>query len=135
MSTSSPDLTPNIFPALKYKDGPAAVDWLSRVLGFEQQMVVPGPDNTIAHAELRLGPGCIMLGSLRQADKDNPWAAEPIGIYVYVEDVQEHHDRAKAAGADVVRPLQVTEYGSWEYSVRDLEGHLWSFGTYLPEEI
>lgn len=131
----SADPTPNILPALKYKDGPAAVDWLSRVFGFEQQMVVPGPDNLVAHAELRLGPGCIMLGSLRPADKDNPWAAEPIGIYVYVEDVQTHHDRAKAAGADVVRPLQVTEHGSWEYSVRDLEGHLWSFGTYLPEEI
>jgi uncharacterized glyoxalase superfamily protein PhnB len=76
-----------------------------------------------------------MLGSARPSDKDNPWAAEPLGIYVYVEDVEAHHDRAKAAGADIVRPLQVTEYGSWEYSVRDLEGHLWSFGTYLPEEV
>ena len=129
------DPTPNIFPALKYNDGPAAVDWLERVFGFEKQMVLPGPEGTVAHAELRLGPGTIMLGSARPPDKDNPWTSEPIGIYVYVEDVETHHDRAKAAGAEIVRPLQVTEYGSWEYSVRDLEGHLWSFGTYRPEEI
>lgn len=135
MNAPSHDLTPNIFPALKYKDGPAAVDWLTRVLGFEPQMVVPGPGGTVTHAELRLGPGTIMLGSARPQEKDNPWASEPIGIYVYVEDVQAHHDRVKAAGADIVRPLEVTEYGSWEYSVRDLEGHLWSFGTYRPEAV
>lgn len=135
MNTSSHDATPNIFPALKYKDGPAAVDWLSRVFGFEQQTVLTGPGGTLIHAELRLGPGTVMLGSIRPSDKDNPWAAEPMGIYVYVEDVEAHHDRAKAAGAEIVRPLQVTEYGSWEYSVRDPEGHLWSFGTYRPEEV
>ncbi|HKY60858.1 MAG TPA: VOC family protein [Gemmatimonadota bacterium] len=134
MTASSHDPAPNIFPAIKYSDAPAAVDWLTRVLGFEAQMVVPGPDNTVAHAELRLGPGFIMLGSVRPQEKDNPWATEPMGVYVYVEDVQAHHDRARAAGAEIVRPLQVTDYGSWEYSVRDPEGHLWSFGTYRPEE-
>ena len=61
MNAPTPDPAPNIFPALKYKDGPAAVDWLIRVFGFEQQMVVPGPEGTVAHAELRLGPGTIML--------------------------------------------------------------------------
>lgn len=135
MNAPTHDPAPNIFPALKYKDGPAAVDWLERVFGFEKQMVVPGPDNTVAHAELRFGPGFIMVGSARPADKDNPWANEPVGIYVYVEDVKTHHDRAKAAGAQIVRPLHETEYGSREYSVRDLEGHLWSFGTYRPEEV
>ena len=108
MNAPSHDLTPNIFPALKYKDGPAAVDWLTRVLGFEPQMVVPGPDGTVTHAELRLGPGTIMLGSARPQEKDNPWASEPIGIYVYVEDVQAHHDRVKAAGAHIVRSLEGT---------------------------
>jgi len=53
-------------------------------------------------------------------------------VYVYVEDVDAHHARARAAGAEIVRPLQDTDYGSREYSVRDLEGHLWSFGTYHP---
>jgi uncharacterized glyoxalase superfamily protein PhnB len=47
-------------------------------------------------------------------------------------DPDRHHPRAAAAGADVVRELEDMEYGSREYSVRDIEGNLWSFGTYDP---
>jgi uncharacterized glyoxalase superfamily protein PhnB len=53
-------------------------------------------------------------------------------MYVVVEDIDAHHDRAAAAGAEVVRALQDTDYGSREYSARDLEGNVWSFGTYQP---
>lgn len=52
------------------------------------------------------------------------------GIYVYVEDIDAHFERAKAAGAEVVRGLEETDYGSREYTVRDPEGNLWAFGTY-----
>jgi uncharacterized glyoxalase superfamily protein PhnB len=124
--------TQNIFPALRYQDGAAAVEWLGRAFGFEKQMVVPGPDGSIAHAQLQLGPGVIMLGSARDEQGANPWAAVKQGVYVYVADVDAHYARAKAAGAEVVRELQDTDYGAREYSVRDLEGHLWSFGTYRP---
>ena len=55
------------------------------------------------------------------------------GIYVHVDDVNAHHDRAKAAGAEIIMELEDTEYGSREYIARDLEGHVWSFGTYGPE--
>jgi uncharacterized glyoxalase superfamily protein PhnB len=55
------------------------------------------------------------------------------GVAVYVADVDAHYARAKAAGAQIVRELEDTPYGSREYSVRDLEGFLWSFGTYRPE--
>jgi uncharacterized damage-inducible protein DinB len=56
-----------------------------------------------------------------------------MGLYVYVEDVDSHYRRAKAAGAEIVRDLKDTDYGSREYAARDLEGHLWSFGTYRPQ--
>lgn len=49
-----------------------------------------------------------------------------------VDDPDAHHDRAQAAGARIVRELEDMEYGSREYSARDLEGNLWSFGTYEP---
>jgi uncharacterized glyoxalase superfamily protein PhnB len=49
-----------------------------------------------------------------------------------VPDPDRHHAKATAAGAQVVRGLEDTDYGSREYSVRDLEGNLWSFGTYDP---
>ena len=134
----SNQIGPNIFPGLRYKDAPAAIDWLVRAFGFEQQMVVPGPDDTIAHAQLTLGPGVIMLGSARDDElrlaSPKDLGATTAAVYVYVSDVDAHYAQAKAAGAEVVRELADTDYGSREYSVRDPEGHLWSFGTYLPGE-
>jgi uncharacterized glyoxalase superfamily protein PhnB len=123
----------NIFPALRYQNGPAAMEWLGRAFGFEKQMVVPGPEGTIAHAQMKLGPDLIMLGSARHQGAQNPWDDVKQGIYVHIADVDAHYARAKAAGAEIVRELQNTDYGAREYSVRDLEGHLWSFGTYRPE--
>jgi uncharacterized glyoxalase superfamily protein PhnB len=54
------------------------------------------------------------------------------GIYAIVEDPDAHHVRAKAAGAEILRELTDQDYGSRDYSARDPEGHLWSFGTYRP---
>ena len=58
--------------------------------------------------------------------------ASTISIYIVVPDPDAHHERAVAAGAQVVRELDDMDYGSREYSARDLDGNLWSFGTYQP---
>jgi uncharacterized glyoxalase superfamily protein PhnB len=122
---------PTIFPGLRYRDAPAALEWLARAFGFEEVMVVPGEDGTIAHAEMRLGRGMIMLGS----DKDDRFGSR-VGLgWIYVAldgDVDAHHDRAVAAGAEVLMELTSTDYGSRDYSVRDPEGNVWSFGSYRP---
>lgn len=123
---------PNIFPALKYKEAQKAIDWLNKAFGFEKQFVVPGENNSVAHAQLRNGAGMIMMGSAGRPDPKNPWTTEPFGIYVVVPDIEEHYARAKAAGAKIERPLADTDHGSREYSARDCEGHLWCFGTYDP---
>jgi uncharacterized glyoxalase superfamily protein PhnB len=123
---------PNIFPALKYDNAPAAIDWLHKAFGFEKKFVVPGDNNTVAHAELRHGAGMIMMGSGGAPDPQNPWKTEPFGIYVQVQDIEAHYARAKAAGAKIERSLADTPYGAREYSARDCDGHLWSFGTYDP---
>ena len=122
----------NVIPALRFKNGAAALDFLGKAFGFEKHFVVPGatPD-AVAHAQLSFGPGMIMLGSGRH-DPPNPWDEVPQGIYVVVTDVDTHYRRAKAAGAEIVMEPYNTEYGSREYSARDPEGHLWSFGTYDP---
>jgi uncharacterized glyoxalase superfamily protein PhnB len=126
------DNRPNIFPSFKYRDAHAAMDWLERAFGFTRQAVYSGPVGTVGHAELTLGAGTIMLGSLGEPDPSNAWAAEPRGVYVHVPDADAHYARAKAAGAEIVRDLADTPYGSREYSARDAEGNLWSFGTYYP---
>lgn len=126
---------PTMYPSVVYDDAPAAIDWLGRAFGFERHLVVPGPNQTIAHAELSVGPAMIMLGSSsNQPGQKSPKAlgANTGGIYIIVNDVNAHAARAKAAGAVIVRPPKDEDYGGRLYTCRDPEGHTWSFGTYLP---
>jgi uncharacterized glyoxalase superfamily protein PhnB len=132
------EATGSIYPALRYEDAPAAIEWLGRAFGFEKLMVVPGEtDATVSHAELRLGHAVIMLGT----DRDDAWPVRSprrlggtsTSLYVAIDDVDAHHDLARSEGADIVMAVHDTDYGSREYTARDPEGHLWSFGTYRPE--
>jgi len=120
----------DVIPALKYRDAPAAIAFLARAFRFAERLAVPGPDGSVAHAELRVGAGTVMLGS-RRPDPADPWA-EAEGVYVVVDDPDAHCARARAAGAEIAREPQDTPYGSREYTARDPEGRLWSFGTYRP---
>lgn len=121
---------PNTFPALRCKNARAAITWLGSAFGFELQSVFAAPDGTIGHAEIRFGAGIVGVNDEGVPDPKNPWGSVRQGVYVCLPDVDAQHERAVAAGADIARPLQDTSYGAREYSVRDLEGHLWSFGTY-----
>src|ERR1700760_720972 len=129
-------LRPNIFPAVRYADADAAMDFLKRAFGATEKAVHRGDDGIIHHAELALGAGLVMLGQQRADGKlggETPRAlASTISLYITVPDPDAHHAVARQAGASVVRELEDTDYGSREYSVRDLEGNLWSFGTYDP---
>jgi uncharacterized glyoxalase superfamily protein PhnB len=62
-------------------------------------------------------------------------ARSTVSLYVVDADPDAHHARAVAAGARIVRELEDMSYGSREYSVRDPEGNLWSFGTYDPAAV
>ncbi len=129
--TRSDTLPPDIYPVLRYQDGRAAIDWLTKAFGFRSHFEVATADK-VGHAELAFGNGLVMLAASREPDPANPWSMEASGIYVAVDDVDVHQARAMAAGAQIVRPLADTAYGSCEYSARDIEGHLWSFGSYRP---
>ncbi|MEZ5906755.1 MAG: VOC family protein [Geminicoccaceae bacterium] len=129
--TGPSTVTATLFPAATYGDAPHAVRWLQDAFGFAEKAVYPTDDGGIGHAELSFGNGILMLGSARD-EPGNPWAANPIGIYVVVDDVDAHCARARAAGAEIVIEPRDTDYGSREYSARDCEGRLWSFGTYRP---
>jgi uncharacterized glyoxalase superfamily protein PhnB len=124
-----------MYPIIGYHDLDSALDWLCRVFSFEPLEVVRNDDGSYAHVELRLGNGVIMPTSLtKHGDADNPWN-QPIatqGLYVALDGLDDHYARATAESAEIVRPLADTFYGSREYTARDLEGNLWSFGTYRP---
>ena len=132
MPAGSQDACPNIFPGFRYKDAPGAIEWLNKAFGFKELMSHPDGKGGIAHAELMLGRGVIMLGSERD-EPGNPFAKAKHGVYVYVADVDGHYAKAKSAGATIARELENTPYGSREYSAWDSEGFLWSFGNYLPD--
>ncbi len=128
-----------VMPALRYLDAKAAIGWLTNVFGFERHAVYETPDGSIAHAELTLNGGMIMLGSKKNDEfaRNFKSPAEVGGIetrsaYIVVADADAAWARAQAAGAPVVRTIQNTDYGSREFAVKDPEGHTWSAGTYDP---
>jgi uncharacterized glyoxalase superfamily protein PhnB len=128
-----------IIPGHRYRNAAGAIDWLCRVFGFERHAVYPGEDGTIAHAELTLGGGMIMLGTGRNDEYGGHFKTplemggiETGSTYIVVADVDAAYKWAVAAGAMVIRPLQDTPYGSREFTVKDPEGYSWSVGTYDP---
>ena len=133
------DTTATIIPCLRYRDAPAAIDWLCRAFGFERHAVYAEGD-TVHHAQLVFGNGMVMLGSADTASEWGRRIAQPGDIggretqspCVVVADVDAHYARAVAAGAELVQDIADQDYGGRGYSCRDPEGHLWWFGSYDP---
>ena len=133
------DSRSSVIPAFRYRDAPAAIEWLCNVLGFTRHAVYEGAGGEINHAELALGGGMIMLGSMKDDEHGRRFkspgelgGAETISAYIVVPDADVVYARAQAAGATIVRALQDMPYGSREFAVQDPEGHTWSVGTYDP---
>lgn len=133
--TGMDDGRPSVYPTLLYADAKAAVRQLTRAFGFTELAVYEGEDGSVAHAELAQGNGAVMLGSKGTGSRFDEAMknAGPTGVYVVVDDVDAHHRRAVEHGAEILMPPTDQDYGSRDYMARDLEGNIWSFGTYAPE--
>lgn len=129
-----------VIPGLRYEDAAAAIEWLCRVFGFEKQAVYPNADGTIAHAQLTLGTGMVMLGSATRNTPYGQYVRHPKEVggyetqspYLVVSDCDAVYERAKAARAEILIDIETKEYGGRGFTCRDLEGHLWSVGSYDP---
>lgn len=134
---------PAIIPCLCYEDAPAAIQFLCDAFGFEKRAVYADEDDLslIHHAQLVKDGNMIMLSTAttggewsdaasmktpRQAD------ANTTSTYVVIDDVDAHHDRARAAGATIIREPRDEDYGGRGYGALDPEGYAWSFGSYDP---
>jgi len=117
-----------ITPYLLYEDVAAALDWLADAFGFEEVLRFEGADGSVTHGELRIGGESVMLGD-PGPDYLSPrrLGARTAQVYVLVEDVDAHYERAKAAGAEIRREPADEEYGHRRYDAYDPEGQLWSF--------
>jgi uncharacterized glyoxalase superfamily protein PhnB len=133
--------TQRLFIALRYADAQAGIAFLERAFGFTRQAVYDDGAGGVAHAQLVLQGQIVMLGSAR--DDDYPVQSPKevggtvtAGVYVALDDaaaVDALYERARDAGAQILTPPHDQDYGSHDFSARDPEGHVWSFGTYRPE--
>jgi uncharacterized glyoxalase superfamily protein PhnB len=120
----------SIHPVLTYDDAHAAIDFLERAFGFERVAVHEGDDGKVVHAELRFGEDLVGLSSTGAGDPVFQQGTGKTVVYVAVDEVDSLHDRAKAAGAEIVMAPADQDYGSRDFAARDPEGNIWSFGTY-----
>lgn len=133
---------PRLSSALFYRDGSAAITFLQRAFGFVTRMRHDDDLGRVAHSELVYGEGVVMVSSLREDNGEPLRAASPLDVggrntqslFMYVDDVDAHCDRARAAGATILTEPSDTDYGEgyWAdrgYGALDCEGHRWWFAT------
>ena len=132
--------TPSVVPMISYENGIAALEWLSSAFGFRETARLTTPDGKLSHGEMEAGNGLIMLASptpeyrspkrhrevCEQARKWStvPWVID--GVLVYVNNLDRHFERAKAAGATILSVIEEGPPGR-RYRAEDLEGHRWFF--------
>ena len=128
-----------VTPYLLYKDVDAALEFLSKAFGFKEVLRYTGEEGYVNHAEMRIGDGKIYMGDPGEQHRSPAdLGQETVGIYVLVDDVDEHFEHARAAGAEIEEEPTDQEYGERRYTARDLEGHAWYFAQptreVAPEE-
>ena len=131
---------PSVIPMISYEDGIAALDWLATAFGFREETRMRGEDGRLSHGEMTAGDGVIMLatptpeyqGPKRHRERcedarkwsEVPWVID--GILVYIDNVDEHCERARKAGARILSEPEGGPPGR-RYRAEDLEGHRWMF--------
>jgi len=138
MKPTPPDW-PRISSGLYYREAAKMIDWLCEAFGFDLRLKVEGEGGTIEHSELSYGDGLIMVGQERLGENArfgtamlSPLTAGGVtqSLMIYVDDVDAHCARARAAGARIVAEPELHDYGDdyWadrSYGALDPEGHLW----------
>ncbi len=147
LARTPPEGVPRVVPMLSYEDVGAAADWLAGAFRFRERLRYTEPDGRVTHVEMEVGDGLVMLGnpgpqyesprrhreSCRSAAA---WSRMPFvidGVHVYVDDVDDHFERAQEAGARVLSPPEDTPFGDRHYRVEDLEGHRWMFAQHVRD--
>jgi PhnB protein len=129
-----PEGMPRITPYLLYEDVAGALEWLTRAFGFRERMRIPGPDGKVGHAEMELADGIIMMGC-PGPQYQNPKRVGHVtqNLYVYVDDVDKHFEKAKKEGATILEEPKDQFYGDRRYGAVDLEGHHWYFAQHVRD--
>ena len=139
-----PDTYRRVTPCLIVRGGVKALEFYTKVFGATERMRFPGPDGTIAHAELQVGDSVVMVEdeSPERGTKAPPpsgVAGSPSFLYIYVEGVDDVIARAVKLGATLKRAPQDQFYGDRDGYIVDPFGHAWTIATHVedvdPEEM
>lgn len=134
MTENPPTGMSRIVPYVFYEDVASAIDWLTKAFGLVEKLRYTEEDGSVSHAEVRFANGTLMLGDPGGA-YENPKRHGHLhsSLVVYVDDVDDHHVRAKSAGAEVIDEPADKPFGDRMYSVLDLEGHRWDFCQHVSD--
>jgi PhnB protein len=131
-----PDGVPVVMPMLVCRDAAAEIDFCRTTFGAMELVRRPGPDGTVAHALVTIGPAMVMIeGEWPTLASRAPQldGSSPVAIYVYVEDVDTVIERAVAAGARVLLPVKNQFWGDRTGRIVDPSGHVWTISSRVEE--
>jgi PhnB protein len=137
-----PDGYHNVTPYLVIKGAAAAIDFYKKAFGAVEVMRMPQPDGRIGHAELKFGDSHVMLADeFPEMDVVSPkrLGNSPVGLLLYVDDVDKTVERAVALGATIKKPVANQFYGDRNGTIEDPFGHKWTVAVHVedvtPEEM
>jgi PhnB protein len=126
----------SVTPYIVVEGAEGLIDFMKSVFGARERMRMPGPNNTVGHAEMEIGDSVVMLADAGSVDGNQPF---PGMLNLYVEDVDKVYQAALAAGATSIRELTDQFYGDRSGGVRDQWGNFWWISTHVedvsPEEM
>ena len=120
-------------PFVYFEDVGGGIDWLKKAFGFEEQLRLELPNGLVAHAELSLGGAVVMIGGLGPKNSGPPPERVRSGVYIFVDQIDDHHEKARAAGAEILEEPEDQPFGDRIYLARDPEGHEWYFAQHLRD--
>ena len=128
----------SVTPYLVIKGAAQAIDYYKNVFGATEVVRMNGPNGTVGHAELQIGDSRIMLADENPSMGQGHTSAStiggsPVSLYLYVPDVDKSFERATAAGAKVLKPVQDQFYGDRSGFIQDPFGHLWGLATHVED--
>jgi PhnB protein len=131
-----PDGYHTLTPFLTVRDAVRAIEFYKAAFGAEERGVMKAPDGKVMHAELKIGDSIIMLSDeFPEFGSSSPQAigGSPIGLHIYLDNVDAAFDRAVKAGAQVEMPVMDQFWGDRYGKLKDPFGHKWSIGTHVKD--
>jgi PhnB protein len=126
----------SVTPYLVIKGAAEAIEYYKNVFGATELVRMPDPSGRIGHAELKIGNSHIMLADeFPEMEYRGPLSlgSSPVSMLLYVEDVDKVVERAVAAGAKILKPVQDQFYGDRSGFIQDPFGHLWGVATHIED--